>query len=818
MKFLLPVVLLLSGYRTLAQAQVCPLNSNFSEGTLNDWNAYTGNNNGGNGPNAIKLRYDSLTAAASGGTLGATSIQEYQLPSTLGIQVVNSNTVDYLGGFPTVPTINGYKYTSSVKLGSTAITRSNSTGVSGGYVRGITYRIAVPAGSSTVPYTMTYAYAMVLENGTHNSDQQPLFSATLTHNGTVISCASPKYFLPTRDNADDRGTGATLDTALAVSEGFYLSAHPSPNTNPNSNSPNAGYLMDVWAKSWTEVTFDLSAYRGDYVELTFETDNCVPGGHFAYSYVALRNDCGGLIISGAEVACIGSTLTYSIPGLTSASYQWSIPSGWSIVSGADSNILKVKVGPNGGTITAFEQNSCASLSNLLNVTTTPPTVAGYLANDNEVCTGNNSSPIILSGNVGSVLNWLTSTNGGLTYSSLPVTTTSYTAQNLSTTTIYRALVQNGSSCDIDTSTAATILVDPMSVGGKLNPSAMIFCEGQNKDAKIILSGNTGTVQNWQSTPDGAGTWTDFAPAYQGTEYDVVGMTASTDYRVVVKSGVCPADISSATTVSLLNVPFPQASAEPTDTTICYNDSAHLNVSITLGTSYTWTNTTTLHDEGPGDVSYVPYNINAIAHPLTTSFYVLSVVNTGCPNPLLDTLTVHVIPPIIVDAGHDTSIVFNEPLQLHASSNDTTGDIFSWSPVTGLNNPNSSDPIAILGPFIDSVRYTVKATSELGCFGLASILVKVFKTNPEIFVPNAFTPGGTANNVFRPIPVGIATFQYFRVYNRWGQLVYSTTATGQGWDGRVNGTLQPAGGYVWMVQGISYTGKVVFKKGTMVLIR
>ncbi|HTQ28041.1 MAG TPA: gliding motility-associated C-terminal domain-containing protein, partial [Puia sp.] len=66
--------------------------------------------------------------------------------------------------------------------------------------------------------------------------------------------------------------------------------------------------------------------------------------------------------------------------------------------------------------------------------------------------------------------------------------------------------------------------------------------------------------------------------------------------------------------------------------------------------------------------------------------------------------------------------------------------------------------------------------------------------------------------------GIASMQYFRIYNRWGQLIYSTSRMGEGWDGTLNGKPQDTGSYVWMVQGIDYTGKVIFKKGTMTLIR
>lgn len=815
MKSLLPVLCLFIYSCAMAQSQSCPLNNNFSSGTLTHWWAYTGNNAGGNGPGSIRVTYDSNTVAPSG-TLGNSIIYEYQLPSVAGIQVLSTSSTDYFGGFATIPKINGYQYTNSVLLGSTSITRSNNSGVQGGYIRGISYRINVPTSAVAQPYTMTYAYAMVLENGTHNSSQQPLFSATLSTHDSIITCASPKYYLPTLNNADSRGSGAVLDSALAKSQGIFPSVHPSPNANPNSSNPNAEHLYDVWAKGWSEVTFDLSPYRGQQVTLTFEADNCVPGGHFAYAYVALRNNCDGLMISGPSVACIGSTLTYSIPGLTGASYQWGIPSDWQVVSGADSNILQVKVGNAAGRVTAQEANSCANLKDTIQVTTTPPTVAGALANDNEVCSGTNASVMTLAGYRGTILNWLSSTDG-VSYTTLPVTTPAYTAQNLVTTTMYRAMVQNGGSCAVDTSSAVTILVDPQSVGGQLSPSAMSFCMGQNKDALLTLTGQTGGVQNWQSSQDGIN-WVDFSPANPNPMYNVLGIMQSTQYRAVVKSGVCPVATSDVSNVSFVSTPFPQAAIRPTDTTICHGTAAQLFGSISIGTNYTWSNPGTLSNPGNGDITTLPYSFQTGATPPATINYVLSVENTGCPNLLLDTFHVQVISPIIVDAGNDTAVVINQPLQLHATSSDSTANLFSWTPPTGLDNPNISDPVAILGSNTDSVRYLVKAMSEMGCFGVATILVRVFKTLPDIFVPNAFTPGKASNSIFRPIPVGIATLQYFKVYNRWGQMVYGTSAMGQGWDGRVNGKLQDVGTYVWMAQGISYMGKTIFRKGTMVLIR
>ena len=125
---------------------------------------------------------------------------------------------------------------------------------------------------------------------------------------------------------------------------------------------------------------------------------------------------------------------------------------------------------------------------------------------------------------------------------------------------------------------------------------------------------------------------------------------------------------------------------------------------------------------------------------------------------------------------------------------------SWTPATELSDPFVPNPVATYTTNDNVVSYLVKAVTPFGCFGTATVNVKIFKTKPDIFVPNAFTPGLAMNALFRPIPVGITSLEYFRVYNRLGQLVYNTSTIGNGWDGNLNGSPQNAGGYVWMVKG------------------
>lgn len=791
-----------------SQLQSCPVNINFAQGDLSSWSAKTGLLGGAS---------KSYPAPNN----GVSVIPEFTI-SPIGIKVITTSSADLYGGFPTIPVINGYSYGYSVQIGSTANSYDlHSTATNpGGFIRSITYNINVPAGSTTVPYTMTYAYAMVLENGTHNSNEQPLFKATLVANGSVITCASPQYYLPTLNNAGGGAgdTGADLDSAAAIANGFKNSPVPFL-SHAGTNNSSGTLLYDVWTKGWTEVTFDLSPYRGQTVTLTFESDNCLPGAHFAYAYVALRNSCAGLEISGNPVACANTKSEYSVPALAGATYHWTVPAGWTINSGANSNIISVTPGLTPGMITVNEKNSCADLKDTVTVSVTPPTVAGQVLSNNTVCSGLNSTTLTLNGSVGNVLGWI-STTDGIQWTDIPATGPNYTAQNLTATTQYKALVQNGGACSIDTSTAATIIVDPKSVGGVLTPDNVNVCLGQTTNTVFTLNGSTGNIVNWQRSTDNTN-WSNFSPAKTDSIFAVNGINADVQYRVITKSGVCPADTSSVAAVDFINVPFPAANTDPASANICYGTTIQLNATITTGTSYTWTNAGTLTNQGNGNVSSIPLTIHATASPKQTTDYVLSVTNAGCPNSLSDTFHINVTQPIIVFAGNDTNIVANQPLQLNATVNDPTANQFNWTPATGLNFTAIPNPVAIFAAdqVGGSVTYIVRATNPFGCYGQDTITVKLFKTGTDIFVPSAFTPGGDGHNdILRPICVGIRELNYFRVYNRWGELVFSTKEIGKGWDGTIRGQPQPTANFVYIVQGVDFTGKVIFKKGNVMLIR
>jgi gliding motility-associated-like protein len=202
--------------------------------------------------------------------------------------------------------------------------------------------------------------------------------------------------------------------------------------------------------------------------------------------------------------------------------------------------------------------------------------------------------------------------------------------------------------------------------------------------------------------------------------------------------------------------------------------------------------------------------HAFTQPGQYNVSLVAVASNGCVSDTMKNLVT--IYGTNAFAGNDTTILQGYPFQLNASG----GDSYSWFPPTGLNDPYIANPITTLN---DDITYRVTASTPVGCATSDTIHLKVVK-GPEIYVPTAFTPNGDGlNDKFKIIPVGITNIRYFNIYNRWGQLIFSTQDPSKGWDGTVKGIPQPAGTYVWVVAGNSSVDQALLKKqGTLVLIR
>ena len=97
--------------------------------------------------------------------------------------------------------------------------------------------------------------------------------------------------------------------------------------------------------------------------------------------------------------------------------------------------------------------------------------------------------------------------------------------------------------------------------------------------------------------------------------------------------------------------------------------------------------------------------------------------------------------------------------------------------------------------------------------------KVTIVTPDVFVPKVFTPNGDGiNDVIKPIIPGLQQFRFFKIYNRWGNLVYQSQDANQGWDGTFKGAAQPKESYLWMIEGVDMNGQVKRYSGMITLFR
>ena len=67
-------------------------------------------------------------------------------------------------------------------------------------------------------------------------------------------------------------------------------------------------------------------------------------------------------------------------------------------------------------------------------------------------------------------------------------------------------------------------------------------------------------------------------------------------------------------------------------------------------------------------------------------------------------------------------------------------------------------------------------------------------------------------------LGIKDLKFFKIYNRWGVLLFSSSDPKNGWNGLYKGKLQPMDTYTWVASGIDIDGKVVSKSGNFILIK
>lgn len=228
----------------------------------------------------------------------------------------------------------------------------------------------------------------------------------------------------------------------------------------------------------------------------------------------------------------------------------------------------------------------------------------------------------------------------------------------------------------------------------------------------------------------------------GNTPNVVFTAGATDkYVLTVRTSAgCEGKDSAQLTVNPGNfaVPIP-------DQYMCPGDSVHMIAGG--GADYRWYPSIYVDDS----TSSNPW-IRAIT---TQTYRVIAYSAAGCRDTVFANVTVY--PNGVIFMDDSVYIHPGESYQLTPMGNCA---YYSWFPPAGLSDPTISNPIAT--PEV-STRYIVTGTTSNGCKGSDTISVNV-RTEAEIALPNAFTPGTGVNNKLTLMNRGLASLLHFRIYN------------------------------------------------------
>ncbi len=189
-------------------------------------------------------------------------------------------------------------------------------------------------------------------------------------------------------------------------------------------------------------------------------------------------------------------------------------------------------------------------------------------------------------------------------------------------------------------------------------------------------------------------------------------------------------------------------------------------------------------------------------------------NPNCTSPLIiDTLLVDAIPDASITTADINNICSND--SVHFDGVAVSGSRYQWIQSRIFANDTLSSTYAL----VRNAGYIyLNVVDTFGCKASDSLY---FSPHPCCIVsfPTAFTPNDDGkNDVFRPITIGHHDIAYFRVFNRWGQLVYSSREEQKGWDGKYNGIPLDAGDYYFTMKYRCVDGEYFEAKGEVMLVR
>lgn len=495
-------------------------------------------------------------------------------------------------------------------------------------------------------------------------------------------------------------------------------------------------------------------------------------------------------ITPSDCAGPNGSIALNVTGSSSPySYSWN-------TSPVQTSSTATGLAPGNYSCTITDANGCSSpyngavpLTNNASIVALGPPMA--------ICAGN---PALLTANVliGNMtgFSWQPGNLTGQTVTVSPATTTTYTVTGT-----------NALGCTA--SSQVTVTVNPLPALPAVTVTPV--CSGSTATLQI-QSPQAGYIYNWYDAAT-AGTL-----LLTGTSFTTPLLSANTTYYVeAINTTGCFSTGRTAVTVVVNSLP---AAPTANNISICPNTNGILSVlNPQAGYSYNW------YDAATGGTllaSGVSYTAAAIA--TNSIYYVSAVSNSGCTSNTRTAVTITLLQPIaqpVVTVANVsfTSVTFSWTAVPGAVGYEVTtnGGASFQSPSSGatgtthtINGLNGNQTIII----------QVRALGPQVCENsiLSAPVPATTLSSKEIFVPNVFTPNGDGrNDVLLVYGNYIASIQ-LRIFNQWGQLIFSSDNISTGWNGMYKGQQQPVGVYAYTLKAVRQDGTIVTKKGSINLIR
>jgi gliding motility-associated-like protein len=363
-------------------------------------------------------------------------------------------------------------------------------------------------------------------------------------------------------------------------------------------------------------------------------------------------------------------------------------------------------------------------------------------------------------------------NGGISYTWSPTiglssTTVSNPFANPTATQEYIVEGMDANNCFNSDTLVVTVVPLPIANAGV--------------DVKICLGDTTqltatgGVVYSWSPMSSLSNSNADVTNAFPDTTTQYI--VTVTDVNVCTNYDTVTVEVFRIATIN--------------DTTICLLDSVQLDVFGSPGVLFSWT---------PIDYLSDPTIANPIAKPIENTTYTVSVTDIdGCQDQASVTITVNELPKPLFSYTVEPGC---EELIVHFKDSSTLTDTYSWN----FGNGAISNEINPTINFTYNQQYQVElvASNNFGCTAayVTTLTAEDFEVYYSIYIPNVFTPNGDGENdaFFIDVPGKLYDCLDFRIYNRWGQLIYKSVGDALNWDGKsFYGDSMPDGTYFFTVE-------------------